>query len=429
MPMNSKSVQVPEALRRRIPDLAELASLIRLQPAAISVKSRLARAQSIWDLRTLAKRRTPRAAFDFADGASGDEFSLERVRRNFADVEFRPNVLRNVSDVSLGVELFGRELSLPFGIAPTGFTRLMHSEGEYAGCRAAEVRSVPYALSTMGTASIEEVCQTAPSGENWFQLYLWKDRDRSMDLIRRAEQAGIHTLLVTVDTPVSGRRLRDLRNGLTIPPALSLSTVVDASYRPSWWFNFITREPVTFKSLTNFSGSMADTANMMFDPALDFDDLSWLREIWNGELIVKGIQDVDDAKRCAELGADGIVLSSHGGRQLDRGPLPLQNLPEVVEALQGKAAVILDSGIMNGADIVTALALGADFTLIGRAYLYGLMAGGLAGVERAFDILQAEIETTMKLLGVNDVKALSPDHVRLLAAHHTTLRNQSLRTE
>ena len=295
---------------------------------------------------------------------------------------------------------------------------MMQSEGEYAGSQAAAAAGIPYTLSTMGTASIEDVAAAAPDGRNWFQLYLWTDRDRSLELIERAAKAGNDTLMVTVDTAVAGARLRDVRNGMTIPPALTIKTVLDASYRPAWWFNFLTHEPLTFASLSRYTGTVADLINSMFDPTLTFDDLDWLRETWKGKLVVKGIQTVEDARRVVDHGADGIVLSNHGGRQLDRAPIPFHLLPDVKAALKADnsdAAIILDTGIMSGADIIAALALGADFTLIGRAYLYGLMAGGRAGVDRAIEILEKDMLRTMALLGVSRISELTPDHVRLLS--------------
>jgi L-lactate dehydrogenase (cytochrome) len=293
---------------------------------------------------------------------------------------------------------------------------MMQSEGEYAGSQAAAAAGIPYTLSTMGTASIEDVAQAAPGGRNWFQLYLWTDRDRSLELIDRAAAAGNDTLMVTVDTAVAGARLRDVRNGMTIPPALTLKTVLDASYRPAWWFDFLTREPLSFASLSRYSGTVADLINSMFDPTLTFDDLDWLRGVWKGNLVVKGIQTLDDAKKAVDHGADGIVLSNHGGRQLDRAPVPLHLLPRVAAELKGRTDIILDTGIMSGGDIVAALALGADFTLIGRAYLYGLMAGGRAGVDRTIEILGTQTARTLQLLGVNRIGDLTPDHVRLLGS-------------
>jgi L-lactate dehydrogenase (cytochrome) len=404
----------PPALKRRIPKVKDLAPLMQFKKVDFSATARLKRASTISDLRTIAKRRTPQAPFDYTDGAAEAEITLNRARQAFMDLEFRPGILRNVESVDLSTDVLGRTAAMPFGIAPTGFTRMMHSEGEYAGSRAAEAAGIPYTLSTMGTASIEDVAAAAPSGRNWFQLYLWTDRNRSMELIERASRAGNDTLMVTVDTPVAGARLRDVRNGMTIPPALTLKTVLDASYRPGWWFNFLTHEPLAFASLSRYSGTVADLVDSMFDPTLTFDDLDWLRGTWKGRLVVKGIQTVDDAKRVVDHGADGIVISNHGGRQLDRAPVPLHLLPEIASALKGKTSIMLDTGIMSGGDIIAALALGADFTLIGRAYLYGLMAGGRRGVDRSIEILRGEMTRTMKLLGVNSIADLNPDHVRQL---------------
>ncbi|WP_104181421.1 alpha-hydroxy acid oxidase [Arthrobacter sp. B0490] len=408
------SPPLPPALHRRMPKVADLAPLMQFRKPEFGAAARLRRANTIWDLRDMAKRRTPRAPFDYTDGAAEAEISLGRARDAFLDLEFRPGILRDVRTVSTATRILGKESALPFGIAPTGFTRMMQSEGEYAGSQAAAAAGIPYTLSTMGTASIEDVAQAAPDGRNWFQLYLWTDRDRSMELISRAAAAGNDTLMVTVDTAVAGARLRDVRNGLTIPPALTLRTVVDASYRPAWWFDFLTHEPLSFASLSRYSGTVADLVDSMFDPTLTFDDLDWLRGAWKGNLVVKGIQTLDDARKAVDHGADGIVLSNHGGRQLDRAPIPLHLLPRVAAELRGKADIILDTGIMSGGDIVAALALGADFTLIGRAYLYGLMAGGRRGVDRALEILGIQTTRTMQLLGVNRISDLTPDHVHLL---------------
>ena len=408
---------LPAALKRRVPKYADLAPLMQFKKPEFSRAARLRRASTIWDLRDMAKRRTPQAPFDYTDGAAETEISLRRARQAFLDIEFRPGVLRDVSSIDLSTDILGGPSRLPVGIAPTGFTRMMQSEGEYACSQAAAAAGIPYTLSTMGTASLEDVAAAAPTGRNWFQLYLWTDRERSLELIQRAAAAGNDTLMVTVDTAVAGARLRDVRNGMTIPPALTLKTVLDASYRPAWWFNFLTHEPLTFASLSRYTGTVADLINSMFDPTLTFADLDWLRETWKGKLVVKGIQTVDDARKVVDHGADGIVLSNHGGRQLDRAPIPFHLLPEVSAALKADrsdAAIILDTGIMSGADIIAALALGADFTLIGRAYLYGLMAGGRAGVDRALQILEKDMERTMALLGVSRVAELTPEHVRIL---------------
>ena len=279
------------------------------------------------------------------------------------------------------------------------------------GAAAAGAAGIPFTLSTMGTASIEEVAEVNPNGRNWFQLYVWTDRERSAALMHRAVQAGFDVLFVTVDTPVAGARLRDKRNGMTIPPGLTFKTVLNALPRPGWWIDFLTTEPLSFASLDRWSGTVADLVNTMFDPSVTYDDLAWIKEQWPGRLVVKGIQTLDDAKRAAGHGADGIVLSNHGGRQLDRAPVPFHLLPDVVREVGCDTEVLLDTGIMSGADVVAALALGARFTLVGRAYLYGLMSGGRLGVDRTIGILREEIERTMQLLGVNAAAELEPGHV------------------
>lgn len=381
---------------------------------ALSLQRKLAKALTIEDLRAMGRRATPRAAFDYVDGAAENEISLARARQAFEDVEFSPTVLGTVEDVDLSAEVFGQAYNMPLGIAPTGFTRMMHSHGEYAGVTAAGRAGIPFTLSTMGTVDPETLAETAPDSSRWFQLYVWKDRVASETLIQRAADSGMDTLMLTVDTPVAGHRMRDIRHGMTIPPQLSVRTLADFARKPRWWFNQLTHEPVEFASMRGFAGTPSDIMAMMFDPTLAFKDLTWLREIWDGNLVVKGIQSVEDAKRVVDAGADGIVVSNHGGRQLDRAPIPLYLLPDVRKALGPQATILLDTGVMNGADLVAARALGADMALIGRAYLYGLMAGGLAGVERALEILGSQALRTMQLLGVTKLQDLSSEHVTLL---------------
>ncbi|WP_409429358.1 alpha-hydroxy acid oxidase [Mycobacterium sp. SMC-11] len=403
------------ATHRRVPRIGELAPLIRFRrPRLNRTARRLETALTVEDLRLLAKRRTPRAAFDYTDGAAEDEISLERARQAFRDIEFHPAILRDVSTVDTSREVLGAPVALPFAIAPTGFTRLMHTAGELAGARAAEAAGIPFALSTLGTASIEDVAAAAPGARRWFQLYMWHDRDRSMALLRRAAEAGYDTLLATVDCPVAGARRRDSRNGMSIPPALTLRTVADAAVHPAWWFDLLTTEPLSFASLDRWSGTVAQYMDTMFDPSLTFDDLAWVKSQWPGRFVVKGIQSLADARAVVDRGVDGIVLSNHGGRQLDRAPVPFQLLPEVAREVGADTEILLDTGIMSGADIVAAIALGARCTLIGRAYLYGLMAGGQAGVHRVIDILAEQIRRTMRLLGVSDLAELTPQHVTQL---------------
>lgn len=400
--------------RRQMPKWSDLAPLLRPGPRFGTRRQRsLASAASISDLRTRARRRTPRAVFDYVDGAADDEISLSRSRSTFRDLEFQPHVLRDVSHVDTSTTILGRDAPYPFGFAPTGFTRMMHHEGESAVAKVAERVRIPYALSTLGTTTPENVAAAAPGADRWFQLYVWRDRDVSYALVERAHNSGFRTLILTVDLPVGGARLRDVRNGMTVPPSLTVRTALDGARHPNWWLNFLTTEPLSFASLSSLDGTVADSADRLFDPALNFDDVEWLRNQWDGPIVVKGIQSVEDARRVVDLGVNAVILSNHGGRQLDRSPTPLLLIQPVVEAIGSDAEVYVDGGIMNGGDIVAAIALGARAAFVGRAYLYGLMAGGQDGVQRAADILTADIERTMKLLGVQSVAELHPGHVRL----------------
>ncbi|CAN5445399.1 quinone-dependent L-lactate dehydrogenase [soil metagenome] len=402
-------------IRRQVPKVRDLAPLMQFKKPSLDFKrNRLEKAQTVYDLRKIAQRRTPKAAFDYTEGAAEAEISLARARQAFEDIEFTPAILRNVADVSTGWDVLGAPVAFPFGIAPTGFTRMMQTEGEIAGARAAGQHGIPFSLSTMGTTAIEDVKAANPNGRNWFQLYMWKDRDRSMALVERAAAAGFDTLLVTVDVPVAGARLRDKRNGFSIPPQLTLRTVANAIPRPWWWFDFLTTEPLSFASLDRWSGTVGELLDSMFDPTVDFGDLAWIRDQWPGKIVVKGIQSVSDAQEVARVGVDGIILSNHGGRQLDRAPIPFHLLPEVVREVGSEYEIHLDTGIMSGADVVAAVALGARFTLLGRAYLYGLMAGGEAGVNRMIEIVSGQIARTMRLLGVASLEELGPQHVTQL---------------
>jgi L-lactate dehydrogenase (cytochrome) len=398
-----------------MPRVRELTPLMQFKrPQFDATTRRLDAAMTIHDLRRIAKRRTPKAAFDYTDGAAEDELSIQRARQAFRDIEFHPTILRDVSNVTAGWNVLGQPVVLPFGIAPTGFTRLMHTEGEIAGAAAAAKAGIPFSLSTLGTCAIEDLVTAVPQGRKWFQLYMWKDRDRSMALVKRAAAAGFDTMLATVDVPVAGARLRDNRNGMTIPPSLTLRTVLDAVPHPKWWFDLLTTEPLAFATLDRWPGTVAEYLSTMFDPSLTFDDLAWIKDQWPGKLVVKGIQTLEDARAVVERGVDGIVLSNHGGRQLDRAPVPFHLLPVVARELGKDTEILMDTGIMSGADIVAAIALGARCTLVGRAYLYGLMAGGEAGVNRAIEILESGVLRTMRLLGVTCLEELSPAHVTQL---------------
>ena len=399
---------------RQLPKWSELKPLLRPKPIELDAKKRrLDAALTIADLRRVAKRRTPTSVFDYTDGAAEGEISLRRARQTFAGLEFHPAILQDVSEIDLSTNFLGTPSKLPFSFAPTGFTRMMQHEGERAVVRVADRIGIPYALSTMGTTSIEDVAAAAPSARKWFQLYVWKDRSAGEDLMRRAQEAGYEALILTVDVPVAGARLRDVRNGFSIPPALTVKTVADAALHPSWWGNLLTTEPLTFASLASWDGTVAELLNTLFDPTMTLADLEWVRSFWKGPLIIKGIQTVHDAQMVMDAGVDAIVLSNHGGRQLDRAPVPLRLLPDVREALGDDAEIMLDTGVMSGADVVAAVALGASSVMVGRAYLYGLMAGGEAGVQRAADILATEARRTMALLGARQISDLGPQHVRL----------------
>lgn len=402
-------------VQRRFPRLRDLTPLMKFQKFELSGKKRrLASALTIDELRLIAKRRTPRAPFDYTDGAAEEELSLARARQAFKDIEFHPAILRDVSNVDTSRLVSGLPSALPLVIAPTGFTRMMHTEGEVAGTRAAEKFGIPFTLSTMGTTSVEDVVAASPGGRHWFQLYLWTDRERSMELVSRAERAGYDTLVVTVDVPVAGARLRDKRNGMSIPPALTAKTIANAIPRPEWWINFLTTEPLTFAALSSWGGTVAELIDTMFDPSVTFEDIKWIRTAWPKKLLIKGVQTLGDAKALTTYGVDGIVLSNHGGRQLDRAPIPFHLLPKVAKEVGSDVEIIIDTGIMSGADVVAAVAVGARSTMIGRAYLYGLMAGGYDGVCRTLEIIADQIERTMRLLGVTHLDELKPSHVTQL---------------
>jgi len=402
-------------VQRQFPNPREVREYLHFKKPELNMKKRrLGNALTIYDLRKIAKRRTPASAFDYTDGAAEEEISIARARQAFEDVEFHPSILKDASEIDMSTSILGGPSSLPFGIAPTGFTRLMQTEGEVAGAGAAGAAGIPFCLSTLGTTSIEDVKATNPTGRNWFQLYVMRKREISYGLVERAAQAGFDTLFFTVDTPVAGNRMRDVRHGFFIPPQLTVKTVLDAIPRPWWWIDFLTTPPLEFASLSSTGGTVGELLNNAMDPTISFDDLKTIREMWPGKLAVKGVQNLEDSKKLADLGVDAIVLSNHGGRQLDRAPVPFLLLPEVAREVGKDVEIMVDTGVMNGADIVAALALGADFTLIGRAYLYGLMAGGRAGVDRTIEILRSQIERTMKLLQVTSIEELGPQHVTQL---------------
>ena len=401
---------------RQLPKWGEIRPLLHTRPFELnSTTRRLATAATIADLRSAAKRRVPRAAFDYTDGAAEGEISLRRARRMFQTLEFSPSVLHDVSAPETSTTVLGRPTAAPFAFAPTGFTRLMHHEGERAVVRVAERYGIAYALSTMATTSIEDVAAAGPAARKWFQLYVWKDRAAGEELMSRARAAGFEALMLTVDVPVAGNRLRDVRNGFSIPPTLTVKTLADIATHPAWWANLLTTAPLRFASLGGWDRTIAELIDELFDPTMTMADLEWVRNRWQGPLIIKGIQSVADATRMADAGADAIVLSNHGGRQLDRAPVPLSLVAEAVDTVGDRTEIWMDTGVMSGADIVAAVALGARNVLVGRAYLYGLMAGGEAGVERATAILLREMRRTMQLLGVRSIGELDRCHVKLRA--------------
>lgn len=402
-------------VQRQFPKPSELKEFMTFKkPSLDFAGNRLEKALTIYDLRKIAKRRTPAAAFDYTDGAAEGEFSMNRARQAFEDIEFHPGVLTDVSTVDTTTEVLGGTSAMPFGIAPTGFTRLMQTEGEIAGAGAAGAAGIPFTLSTLGTTSIEDVRAADPNGRLWFQLYVMREREISYGLVERAAKAGFDTLFFTVDTPVAGARLRDKRNGFSIPPHLTMKTLLNAIPRPWWWFDFLTTPKLEFASLSSTGGTVGELLDNAMDPSINYEDLKIIREMWPGKIVIKGVQNLEDSKKLADLGVDGILLSNHGGRQLDRAPVPFHLLPEVVREVGNDVEVMVDTGIMNGADIVASMALGAKFTLIGRAYLYGLMAGGRRGVDRTIEILSDEVRRTMKLLQVHNIAELEPKHVTQL---------------
>jgi len=399
---------------RRLPRLSEVLPLIGSGDHGRSrLQRKLERCASISDVRELARKATPKAVFDYTDGGSMSESTLDRSRDAYRRVEFTPRVLRNVAEVDVSTSFLGQLNALPFAFAPTGFTRMMHHVGEPAVAAVAQKAGIAYGLSTLGTTSIEALATASPDVRRWFQLYVSRDRTQAEDLMRRARDNGYDSLILTVDTAVGGIRWREVRNGLTIPPHLTLNTLLDMSRHPRWWANVLTTEPLSFASLDSTGGTVGDLLTRVFDPGVTVEDIAWIRENWNGPIMVKGVQSLADSQILADLGVEAIVLSNHGGRQIDSGNVPLELLPGVVDAVGNQTEVYVDGGIMRGSDIVAALSFGATGTLVGRAYLYGLMAGGQDGVQRVLDILTKEIKVTMQLLGANSIDQLDRSMVRL----------------
>lgn len=380
---------------------------------------RLAHSVSVEDLRSIARRRLPRGVFDYIDGGAEDEVTLRANSEAFRRIGFRPRVLRDVTDVDVESTLLGKPIPFPLVLAPTGFTRIAHSAGELAVARSAGRAGLPYALSTLGTRSIEDVAQTGP-GRFWFQVYMWRDRGLVAELVDRARRAGFEALCLTVDTAVLGKRERDMRRGFTLPPKIGFSTLLDGLSHPSWTWQFLRSEPITFANVTGANVgdgttavSLADYVGRQFDPSVSWDDVAWLRSIWDGPLVLKGIQTVEDARIASAEGVEAIALSNHGGRQIDTAPPIVELLPDVVQAVGDRVELICDGGVRRGSDIAKALALGAKACMMGRAYLYGLGAAGEAGVDHVIDLLASELRRTMALIGASAVDDLSPDLLSL----------------
>jgi isopentenyl diphosphate isomerase/L-lactate dehydrogenase-like FMN-dependent dehydrogenase len=377
---------------------------------------KLKKVVNLAEMRLLSKKRVPKAVFDYVDGGANDELAFIRSQEVYSRVEFKARVLRDVSKIDLTANIVGQKSALPIIFAPTGYTRMMHYQGEIMVAKVCEENNLVYNLSTMGTTSSKEIGDQVPNVRRWFQLYLWRDRSQSLKFIEEAQAAGFEGLMLTVDTAVGGIKWRDMRNGLTVPPKIGLKTFFDMALKPKWWANLLTTAPLEFATFRNFNKPLSEIAAKVFDPAVTFEDIKWLRSVWKGKLIIKGIQTVSDAVELTKIGVDAIVLSNHGGRQLDRSVVPLELLPQVRSAIGPKGngpQIFIDGAIMSGADVLAAIALGADAVLIGRAYLYGAMAAGKKGVEKVVEMLRFEMETAMKLLGAKDLSELNPDFVNI----------------
>lgn len=400
--------------------LATLRSVLRFKPIELnSVTRRLNRSANIDDLRKVAKRRLPRGVFDYIDGAAEDEIALRNNSSAFRGYGLRPRVLRDVSDIDTSCTLLGRDLSIPFVLAPTGFSRIADSQGELAVARAAARAGLPYTLSTMSTRSIEEVAAVA-AGRHWFQVYVWKDRGLVKSMVERAAESGYEAIMITIDTAVLGRRERDVRRGYSLPPKVGVGTLIDGALHPGWTWDFINADPITFANVVG-SGTddgttavtLSDYINTQFDQKLSWSDIEWFRSIWDGPIILKGVQHVEDARLAVENGIDAIALSNHGGRQLDDSPAPIDLVAPVRQAIGDAAEIICDGGIRRGTDILKAVALGADACMGGRAYLYGLGAAGERGVDHALKLMASELARSMALSGCRTIDEITDDLIEV----------------
>ena len=381
------------------------------------MSGRLDKCFSIADLRELAKRRIPAPVFHYMDGAAEDEVTLRQNRTAFEQYQLLPRVLRDVSKVDTSTTILGQPSSLPLLLAPTGMSRLFHYQGEDAVSRAADKAGLIYSLSSMSTFSIEEVAAMT-SGPKWFQIYVWRDRELLKSFIERCRAGGYKALCLTVDVPVFGQRERDLRTGVTIPPTLTFRSVLDTLMRPQWVWQYLTSPRLELanvrghSSVSNDAFVLAEYTNAQFDPSVNWDAAEWMVKEWGGDFAIKGIMSKEDALRAVDIGVTAIIVSNHGGRQLDHAPGSLEVLAEIVDAVNGRAEVILDGGVRRGTDVIKALALGARACMIGRAYLYGLGAGGGPGVDRALALLGEEIKRNMALMGVTSIAELDSSCLR-----------------
>jgi L-lactate dehydrogenase (cytochrome) len=399
---------------RKFPSLPYFWSLIDWSlPSLNPYKGRLLRAQTIEDIAQIAKERTPEVVFDYVEGGAVDEIAYARTRNAFNRIEFNTRVMRDVSKIDTSEKILGKEVDIPICFAPTGYTRLMHHVGEPAVANVASKKNLIYALSTMGTTSPAELAEAVPNSRRWFQLYIMKNRSDSLAVIKQAKDNGFEALVLTVDTPVPGLRYRDNRNGLTVPPKIRLNTVFAIARKPIWWLNLFTTGKLEFAAFRGWDKPLSELGGLIFDPSTTMKEITWLRSVWKGPIIVKGVQSVEDAKAIAKLGVQGIILSNHGGRQFDRGQVPLEILPEVVKAVGNKVEIYIDGGIMSGLDALGAIALGAKAVFIGRAYLYGAMANGEAGVEQVIEIMRKEFENGMALSGATNIAEVRKNGARI----------------
>ena len=399
---------------RKFPSLPYFWSLIDWSlPSLKPYRGKLLRAQTIEDLAQIAKKRTPKVVFDYVEGSAVDEIAYARSRDALSRIEFNSRVMRDVSKIDTSEKILGKAVDIPICFAPTGYTRLMHHVGEPAVANVASKKNLIYALSTMGTTSPEELAAAVPNSRRWFQLYIMKNRSDSLAVIKQAKDNGFEALVLTVDTPVTGLRYRDNRNGLTVPPKIKINTVFAIARKPIWWLNLFTTGKLEFAAFRGWDKPLSELAGLIFDPSTTMKEISWLRSVWKGPIIVKGVQSVDDAKAIAKLGVQGLILSNHGGRQFDRGQVPLEILPEVVKAVGNKVEIYIDGGIMSGLDALGAIALGAKAVFIGRAYLYGAMANGEAGVEQVIEIMRREFENGMALSGATNIAEVRKNGARI----------------